>query len=102
MTDVFVTHGGMNSVSEALTFASPMVVIPFVSDQPVNAQCIEKLGVGRMLDYKAANKTLLKKTVLEVLSDSNIKDNLIKVQKLIQEAPGNKGGAEMIIDYYKQ
>lgn len=47
MAEVFITHGGMNSVSEALVSGTPMVVIPLVSDQPVNARCIEKLGVGK-------------------------------------------------------
>ena len=50
VADVFVTHGGMNSVSEALVYGTPMVVIPFVSDQPVNARCIEKLGVGKKIE----------------------------------------------------
>lgn len=101
MADVFVTHGGMNSVSEALVYGTPMVVIPFVSDQPVNARCIEKLGVGKKLAYSDANKDMLKEYVCSVATDTSIKDNIVKVQKLIEDAPGNKGGAEMIINYYE-
>lgn len=101
MADVFVTHGGMNSVSEALIYGVPMVVIPFVSDQPVNAQCIEKLGVGKRLEYSFANNNTIKEAVCSVMCDASIKDNIVAVQKLIKAAPGNKGGAEMIINYYK-
>lgn len=100
IADAFVTHGGMNSVSEALVSATPMIVIPFVSDQPVNAACVEKLGAGKKLDYSAVNKTTLKSSVLSLLSDDDVKHNLTLVQKAISKAPGNKGGAEMIIDYY--
>ena len=101
MADVFVTHGGMNSVSEALVYGVSMVVIPFVSDQPVNAQCIEKLGVGKRLEYSEVNKDTLKEYVQSVLLDADIKENIEKVQKLIRQAPGNQGGVEVIIDYYK-
>lgn len=102
MADVFVTHGGMNSISEALVYGTPMVVIPFVSDQPVNARCVEMLGVGKKIEYDGLSKDILRSTILSVLSSSVIRNNLGKMQKLINEAPGNKGGAEMIIDYYKQ
>lgn len=102
MADVFVTHGGMNSVSESLVHGVKMVVIPFFSDQPVNARCIEKLGAGRRLEYSDVNKNTLKENVLSVLLDADMKDNIAKVQKLIQQAPGNAGGAEMIVDYYKK
>lgn len=102
MADVFVTHGGMNSVSEALVYGTPMVAIPFVSDQPVNARRIEKLGVGKKLEYSAANKNTIKNTVFSVALDSDIKTNLTKVQSLITEAPGNKGGAELIVRYYNE
>ena len=102
MADVFVTHGGMNSVSEALVSGTSMVVIPFVSDQPVNARCMEKLGVGKRLEYSKVTMNTLKSTVLSVLSDSDIKTNLTKVQRLIAKAPGNKGGAEMVVRYYNE
>lgn len=101
MADVFVTHGGMNSVSEALVYGTPMVVIPFVSDQPVNAECVERLGVGKCLLYKHATKSGLKHTVVSVLRDENIKANMLRVREWIKQSPGNKGGAEMIIGYYE-
>lgn len=102
IADVFVTHGGMNSVSEALVYGTPMVVIPFASDQPVNARCIEKLGVGKKLEYFTANKNTIKSTVFSVAFDSDIKINLTRVQRLITEAPGNKGGAEFVVQYYSE
>ena len=101
MADVFVTHGGMNSVSEALVCGTPMVVIPFVSDQPVNAECVEKLGVGQKLSYNLINKGSLNKAVFDLLKDEQILQNMEKVQEWIRQSPGNKGGAEIIFDYYK-
>ena len=101
LADVFVTHGGMNSVSEALVCGTPMVVIPFTSDQPVNARCVEKLGVGKRLNHSTINKDILKTTVFSVLADQEIKNNLEAVQQWIKSAPGNQGGAEFIMDYYQ-
>ena len=100
--DVFVTHGGMNSVSEALVSGVPMIVLPFMADQPVNAQCVEMLGLGKSMDYKTLDSQSLKETVLSVLADDNIKANLAKMKTWIAQAPGNKGGAEMILNYYQK
>ena len=102
MADVFVTHGGMNSVSEALYLGTPMVVIPFVSDQPVNAQCVEKLGVGKSMDYEKVNKDSLKKMVYDVLSDAEIQKQMEVVQGMIEAAPGNAGGAEFVMRCYEE
>ena len=99
--DVFVTHGGMNSVSESLVKGTPMVVIPFVSDQPVNAKRIEELGLGKRLEYKQISSESLKQMVFAVLHDEQIASNMKKTQELIENAPGNKGGASLIIEYYR-
>lgn len=98
--DVFVTHGGMNSVSEALVHGVPMVVIPFISDQPANAKRIEQLGLGKKLEYRQVNRDALKNIVLSVLSDKNVMDNISNMQRLVNQAPGIRGGASMIVDYY--
>lgn len=101
IADIFVTHGGMNSISESLVCGVPMVVIPFIADQLINANSIEELGIGKCLTLSDANTNNIKDSVFSVLSDTNIKRNITKFQELINQAPGNSGGAEMIIDYYK-
>jgi len=101
MADVFVTHGGMNSVSEALVHGVPLVVIPFITDQPTNARRIEELGLGKRLDYKAISSELLKATVLSVMKNKDIRANVEKMQTLMLAAPGNRGGAKMVVDYYE-
>ena len=98
MADVFVTHGGMNSVSEALYLGTPMVVIPFVSDQPVNAQCVEKLGVGKKMEYANVDKDSLKGMIFDVLTDAEIKKQMEIVRAMVESAPGNAGGAELVIE----
>ncbi|MFD9720947.1 glycosyltransferase [Streptomyces sp. NPDC059076] len=45
--DLFLTHGGFNSVRESLRTATPMAVLPQFGDQHGNAQRVEELGLGR-------------------------------------------------------
>lgn len=80
----------------------PMVVIPFMSDQPTNARRIEELGLGKKLDYHMINSELLRTTVLSVMNDKSISDNVLRMQKQMRAAPGNSEGAAMIIDCYRR
>lgn len=98
---LFITHGGMNSVSEAMVHGVPMVVIPFVSDQPVNARQVEKLGLGKVLDYKAITANALRDTAFSVMEDRQIQENLRKIQDEIANAPGNRGAVKIIEEYFK-
>ncbi|WP_243074284.1 glycosyltransferase [Microbacterium sp. SS28] len=44
-----VTHGGNNSITEAVGQAVPLVVLPFSTDQFAGAAAIERTGAGRAL-----------------------------------------------------
>jgi len=44
--DLFVTHGGQNSYVESITLQVPMLVVPTVGDQIINASEAEKKGIG--------------------------------------------------------
>ncbi|MCB5912239.1 glycosyltransferase [Streptomyces pinistramenti] len=47
--DLFVTHGGYNSIREAVRTGTPMAVVPNFGDQPQNAERVQELGLGRQL-----------------------------------------------------
>jgi zeaxanthin glucosyltransferase len=50
-----ITHGGANSVMEALSCGVPLLVTPICNDQPHNAHFVEQSGAGLRLDLAAAS-----------------------------------------------
>ena len=96
---LFITHGGMNSVSEAQIYGVPMLVIPFVSDQPVNAEQVARLGLGKVLDYKSIAPDALKDAAFSVLLDEMILANTQAMKEIVANAPGNPGAVKIIEQY---
>jgi MGT family glycosyltransferase len=66
-TAVMVTHGGNNSVTEALTAGVPMVVLPFSTDQFTGAAALEAAGLAVALDPNEATTSDLATAVRAVL-----------------------------------
>ncbi|WP_420124594.1 nucleotide disphospho-sugar-binding domain-containing protein [Nakamurella sp.] len=64
---VTVTHGGNNSVTEALTAGVPMLVLPFSTDQFAGAAAAVDAGVGLALDPNAASPAQLGLAIDELL-----------------------------------
>ncbi|MEW1659467.1 MULTISPECIES: glycosyltransferase [unclassified Streptomyces] len=52
--DLFLTHGGFNSIREAMRTATPLAVLPHFGDQHANADRVEKLGLGRHITDRSA------------------------------------------------
>lgn len=98
--DVFITHGGLNSVTESLYYGVPMVVIPFVTDQPTNAAQIKSLGLGTRLEYKKLTSEVLRKTTISLLSNKIVAKNVSDMQRKMQAINGNQYGANLIMQYY--
>ena len=65
--DVLVTHGGNNSVTEALNFGVPMLVMPFSTDQFDGAAAVERGLAGVALDPNHSSRPLIAGTVRGLL-----------------------------------
>jgi MGT family glycosyltransferase len=48
--DAVVSHCGFGTTLDALHAGVPHVAVPFTADQPVHAEAIERLGLGRLID----------------------------------------------------
>lgn len=62
-----VTHGGNNSVTEAMTYGVPLVVLPFSTDQFAGAAAVQSRGFGEALDPNSATVDELRGALERVL-----------------------------------
>ena len=91
-----ITHGGCNTVLEALTHGVPQIAIPVTNDQP---------GVAARIDYRKTGKTTsldgldplhLSGLLDEVLTNPVYRDNSRSIQKAIAKKNGLSNAAELL------
>jgi len=66
---LFITHGGLHSIEEAVYNEKPLIGIPFFADQLTNMRLVEKIGYGKLVPYNQITEESLGKAVEEVLSN---------------------------------
>jgi UDP:flavonoid glycosyltransferase YjiC (YdhE family) len=92
LVDGMITHGGAGSVNEALYNGIPMIVIPFLGDQPYNAEFIHRAGLGFAVPNDSYEDTMngqfsrkslqldyLADSLDRILTDSQIKENTLAI-----------------------
>jgi len=97
-TDVFITHGGMNSTNEGLYYDVPLIVIPQFGDQPAVANRVAELGAGIVIEKDKVTPEVLKQAVVTILSDNKFRINSEKIGKSFREAGGYKKGVDEILN----
>lgn len=65
---LLVTHGGMNSVSEALCYGVPLLVIPQTADQFMVGQRIQQHGAGKTMRRGTVTAQKLRSIAEEILA----------------------------------
>lgn len=85
---LFITHGGMNSVSEALYYHVPMVVIPQSMDQPWNAARVAELGAGKVLTNAQVTPESLHHSVEEILANPSFTRAATSIGESLRQAGG--------------
>jgi MGT family glycosyltransferase len=94
--DAVITHGGNNTVTEALSFGKPMVVLPLFWDQYDNAQRLDETGFGIRLDTYGHEPEQLTAALDRLLDDAALHERLAAVSRRLQAAPGTLAAADAV------
>ena len=92
--DVFLSHCGMNSVSESLYHGVPLVMLPKTTEQSGVAARVAQLGAGLLLT-KTSPETI-REAVETVLRDHSYREKAAKIAEGLRSCPGAKGAADKI------
>ncbi len=97
--DLFITHGGMNSVNESVMARVPLIVVPNTLEQAMNAARIEELQAGLYLEPDRISADQLRKGVDQVLSDPAIPRGLELIRVSFEQGGGVEQAAEAIAQF---
>ncbi len=101
-TDVFISHGGFNSVSEALYYGVPVITVPTVNDQFLVAKRVIQTGTGKMLKMNEITDEVITESVVDLLSDSKYKEASQRIGESFRLAGGFEKAADYILALKKE
>lgn len=74
-SDLFISALGFNSLLEAIYWATPILAIPYTSEQRLNAIVVEQLGIGQSI----LDSTMeLSDIVINIINNGEVKDKIKK------------------------
>lgn len=111
--DAFITHCGMNSVSESLYMAAPMILYPQTGEQCAVARRVTEIGAGILLRDDSSNgiriaveeilnNTTYSKATAEFSSDFRACSGAIGAAEFIENAPHTSNGTDIMNELNKQ
>ena len=100
--DLFISHGGMNSINESLYYGVPMVIVPQQFEQNYNARRMAKLGVATMLNTKKLSLKKLRHAADLVIENPEYKQKALTAGNILKESGGIPAALGAILDLLKK
>lgn len=102
-SDVFITHGGMNSIHEGLYYGVPLIVIPHHFEQLTNARCVSRLGAAVIVESQVREGQFtaaqLREILDRILREPGYRTAAQNVQKTLHATGGYHQAADEIQAY---
>jgi len=94
--DLVITHGGNNTVTEAVHFGKPMLVLPLFWDQYDNAQRVAECGFGERLSTYEFEDVELHGAIERLLAADQ--PQLREASARLRASPGTVKAADLILE----
>jgi MGT family glycosyltransferase len=98
---LFVTHGGMNSVNEAMYAGVPMLVVPQGADQPLVAGRVVELGAGLSLRTDEVTEEAVHGCARQLLGEPRFLAGAAALQTAQREAGGYRRAVDELEGYLR-
>lgn len=86
---VFINHGGLQSIEEAIINEVPIVGMPLVLDQPYIIQRLMELGVCLGINYETITKKDFKDIIVSTITNPIYKKKIIEMKTILLDKPQN-------------
>ncbi|AUX92180.1 glycosyltransferase [Mixta gaviniae] len=90
-----ITHGGLNTVMDAIESATPILTIPLAFDQPGVAARVVYSGIGRRAS-RFATAGMLAQHLQALLSNDAYRQRLTRMQAQLERAGGAARAADVV------
>lgn len=97
---IFVTHGGMGSLTEAIMYGVPALIIPSIPEQHYNGLRLIELGGGELILNEDVNLDNMSDRISKMLKCSAYRKRMNEIQKIVAKQK-NYSDAAKIIDSLK-
>ena len=91
-----ITHAGLNTTLESLSYGVPIVAIPVGNDQPGVAARVRWVGAGEVVPLKRLSADRLRPLVSQVLNQGRYRQRASQLREEIQKADGVRRAIEVI------
>lgn len=92
----FISHAGMNSTMEALSYGVPLVDLPQTGEQRLVAARVAELGLGRTLDPDEFDEHQLADALREVCSAPEVARAVARMRAVIASSGGAVAAADVV------
>ena len=94
-----ITHSGLNTALDALTYGVPLVAIPITNDQPGVAARIEATGTGEALPLDELDAERLRELVVTVLGERRYRERAQGIQQAIAHTSPLEQACEILEEH---
>ncbi|XP_028834361.1 2-hydroxyacylsphingosine 1-beta-galactosyltransferase [Denticeps clupeoides] len=88
-TRAFLSHGGLNSIYEAMYHGVPVVGVPLFGDHYDTMTRVQAKGMGIMLEWKRMSEEDLHSALVSVITDSRYRERAHMLSNIHKDQPGH-------------
>jgi MGT family glycosyltransferase len=100
--NAFISHGGMNSVSESAWFGVPLVLFPQVGDQMMIARRVAQLGAGVLLEGDRIDARTIRSATETILGEEKYRKASQTIGESLREAGGYARAVDEIEEFVRR